>query len=191
MKKMVPVGISARHVHLSQNDLETLFGKGYELTWFKDLSQPGQFAAEEKVNMVSEAGKELKNIRILGPVRKSTQVEISRSDAIRMRIDAPVRFSGDIAGSGKATLIGPNGEVKLLEGVIVADRHVHMSTEDAKEYGVKDMDKVSLLATTNKGGIFHNVTCRVSDSYALDCHIDTDDASAFGLNNGDMIELIK
>lgn len=191
MKKQVPVGISARHAHLSQNDLEVLFGKGHELTWFKDLSQPGQFAAEEKITVISEAGKEIKNVRILGPVRPATQVEISRSDAIRNKFYAPVRFSGDIKDSGKATIVGPKGQVELSEGVIVADRHIHMSVQDGIDFGCKDMDKVSLLVEGEKGGIFHNVTCRVGAKYALDCHLDTDDAAAFGLSNGDLLTLIK
>lgn len=191
MKTQVPVGISARHVHLSQEHLEFLFGEGYELTFFKELSQPGQFAAEEKVTIRSEAGKEIVGVRILGPVRKESQIEISRSDAIKNKFTAPVRSSGHIAGSGAATIVGPNGEIKISEGVIVADRHIHFSSEEGKEYGVKDKDVVKVKVDGLKGGIMDNVLCRVGDAYKLDFHIDVDDANAFDLKQGDIVEVIK
>lgn len=189
--KKIPVGISGRHAHLSQEHVEILFGKTYTLTPMKDLSQPGQYAAEEKIDIVSPQGKLLAGVRILGPVRPSSQVEISRSDAIRFKFEAPVRSSGDTKGSGAATLIGPNGQVHIKEGVIVADRHIHFSEEDAKQYGVKDGDVVSLKVDGIKAGILDKVLCRVSPAYSLDCHLDTDDGCAFMLNNGDGAELVK
>ncbi|MDY0210304.1 MAG: phosphate propanoyltransferase [Acholeplasma sp.] len=189
--KNIPIGVSGRHLHLTQEHLETLFGKGYELTPFKDLSQPGQYAANEKVDVYSPAGKLLAGVRILGPVRPASQVEISRSDAIRGKFVAPVRSSGDVKGSGACKLVGPAGEVELSEGVIVADRHIHFSLEDAKQFDVKDGEVVSIKIDGKKGGILDNVLCRVSSKYALDCHLDTDDGAAFELSNGDLCELVK
>jgi len=189
--KKIPVGISGRHLHVTREDLETLFGKGYELTPMKELSQPGQYAAEEKVDIISPAGRELKGVRILGPVRPASQVEISKSDAIRGKFVAPVRSSGDVKGSGPATLVGPNGTVELSEGVIIADRHIHFSLEEAKEYGVENGQKVSIKVSGEKPGILENVLCRVSAKYALDCHLDTDDGAAFMLSTGDQVELVK
>ena len=187
----IPVGISGRHAHLSQEHLEILFGKGFEFTVLKDLSQPGQFATNEKIDLVSEDGREIKGIRILGPIRKETQVELSHSDARRAKIDAPVRSSGDIAGSAGAKIIGPKGEVTIKEGVIVADRHIHFSPADAEKFGVKDREVVSVKVSGIKAGILDNVLCRVHENFRLDCHLDTDDGSAFLLNNGDFVELVK
>ncbi|MFA6801578.1 MAG: phosphate propanoyltransferase [Acholeplasmataceae bacterium] len=189
--KKIPVGISGRHLHVTREDLETLFGKGYELTPMKMLSQPGQYAAEEKVDIISPAGREIKGVRILGPVRPASQVEISKSDAIRGKFVAPVRSSGDVKGSGAATLVGPNGKVELKEGVIIADRHIHFSLDEAKVYGVENGQKVSIKVSGEKPGIMDNVLCRVSAKYALDCHLDTDDGSAFMLSTGDQVELVK
>lgn len=187
----VPVGVSARHCHLSKDDLETLFGKGYELKHFKDLSQPGQYACEEKITVVSEAGREIAGVRILGPTRPQSQIEISRSDAIRGKFTAPVRSSGDLAKSGPCTIKGPKGEVKLSEGIIVADRHIHMHTTDGEKFGVKDREIVSVKIEGKKGGVMDNVLIRVHENFALDFHIDTDDACAFELSNGSEIEIIK
>lgn len=189
--KKIPLGISGRHVHVTQAHLETLFGKGYELTEFKPLSQPGQYAANEKVDVVSPKGNVIKGVRILGPVRPASQVEISRSDALRGGFIAPVRSSGDVKGSGPCTLVGPEGSVELEEGVIIADRHIHFSLEDAEAFGVSNGDIVSILVEGEKPGLLGNVLCRVSKSYALDCHLDTDDGSAFMLNTGDFAILVK
>jgi putative phosphotransacetylase len=189
--KKIPLGISGRHVHVTQAHLETLFGKGYELTEFKPLSQPGQYAANEKVDVVSPKGNVIKGVRILGPVRPASQVEISRSDALRGGFIAPVRSSGDVKGSGPCTLVGPEGSVELEEGVIIADRHIHFSLEDAEAFGVSNGDIVSILVEGEKPGLLGNVLCRVSKSYALDCHLDTDDGSAFMLNTGDLATLVK
>lgn len=189
--KKIPLGISGRHVHVTQAHLETLFGKEYRLTEFKPLSQPGQYAANEKVDVVSPKGNTIKGVRILGPVRPASQVEISRSDALRGGFIAPVRSSGDVKGSGPCTLVGPNGSVELEEGVIIADRHIHFSLEDAESFGVSNGDIVSILVDGEKPGLLGNVLCRVSKSYALDCHLDTDDGSAFMLNTGDLATLVK
>ena len=189
--KKIPLGISGRHVHVTQAHLETLFGKGYELTEFKPLSQPGQYAANEKVDVVSPKGNVIKGVRILGPVRPASQVEISRSDALRGGFIAPVRSSGDVKGSGPCTLVGPEGSVELEEGVIIADRHIHFSLEDAEAFGVSNGDIVSILVEGEKPGLLGNVLCRVSKSYAIDCHLDTDDGSAFMLNTGDLATLVK
>jgi len=189
--KKIPVGISGRHLHLTQEHLEILFGQGYHLTIMKDLTQPGQYAAEEKVDVMSPAGKLLAGVRILGPVRPASQVEISKSDAIRFKFDAPVRSSGDVKGSGAATLIGPKGQVEIKEGVIIADRHIHFSVEEGKEFGVVDKQVVSIRVGGIKAGILDNVLCRVHPQFRLDCHLDTDDGSAFMLNTGDLVELVK
>lgn len=189
--RKIPVGISGRHLHLSQEHLEILFGKGYQLTKLKDLSQPGQYACEEKVDVYSPAGKLQAGVRILGPVRSQTQVEISRSDAIRGKFVAPVRSSGSVKGSGAARLVGPKGEVEITEGVIIADRHIHFSVEEAKEFGVQDREVVSIYVEGEKSGILDNVLCRVSPKFLLDCHLDTDDGAAFGLSNGDQVTLVK
>lgn len=189
--KKIPVGISGRHAHVTQAHLDILFGKDYELTIFKALSQPGQFAAHEKIDIISPKGLVLKQVRILGPTRKASQVEVSKSDSIRQGFDAPVRSSGDVKGSGKATLVGPNGSVEIEEGVIIADRHIHFSLEDAKAFDVKNGDIVSIKVGGEKPSILGQVLCRVHQSFALDCHLDTDDGAACLLNTGDEVELIK
>ena len=178
MKKEVLVEISARHVHVSEEHLEILFGKGYKLTPKKDLSQPGQYACEERVTVVGPK-KELAGVSILGPCRKATQIEISLTDARSIGVQAPIRESGDIAGSGACKLIGPAGEVELTEGVIAAKRHIHMTTADAEKYGITDSQIVSVkIPTADRTLIFGDVVARVSDSYALAMHLDTDEANA-------------
>lgn len=178
MAKEVLVEISARHVHVSQEHLEILFGKGYKLTPKKDLSQPGQYACEERVTVVGPK-RELAGVSILGPCRKATQIEISLTDARSIGVKAPIRESGDIAGSGACKLIGPAGEVELTEGVIAAKRHIHMTTADAEKYGITDSQIVSVkVPTEGRTLIFGDVVARVSDSYALAMHIDTDEANA-------------
>ena len=178
MKKEVLVEISARHVHVSEEHLEILFGKGYKLTPKKDLSQPGQYACEERVTVVGPK-KELAGVSILGPCRKATQVEISLTDARAIGVKAPIRESGDVKDSGACKLIGPAGEVDLTEGVIVAKRHIHMTTADAEKYGITDSQIVSVkIPTEGRALIFGVVVARVSDSYALAMHLDTDEANA-------------
>ncbi len=180
MSKEFIVETSARHVHVTQEHLEILFGKGYELTKKKDLSQPGQFACEERVTVVGPK-KELAGVSILGPVRPATQVELSATDARSIGIVAPVRESGDIAGSGACKLIGPAGEVEISEGVIVAKRHIHLTPADAQELGVTDKQVVWVkLETPERSAILGDVVCRVSDKYARAMHIDTDESNAIG-----------
>ncbi len=171
---------SARHIHLSQEHLDILFGAGHQLTHKKDLSQPGQFACEERVTVVGPK-KELKNVSILGPVRKSTQVELSLTDARSIGIVAPVRESGDVASSAGCKLVGPAGEVELTEGVIAAKRHIHITPEDAQSFGVADKEIVKVKVDTNgRSLVFDDVVVRVSASYATAMHIDTDESNACG-----------
>lgn len=174
------VETSARHVHVTEETLEILFGKGHTLTKKKDLSQPGQYACEERVEVVGPK-KSLANVSILGPCRKADQVELSATDARSIGIAAPIRESGDTAGSGACKLVGPCGEVELKEGVIVAKRHIHLTKADAEELGVKDKDVVWVkVDTPERKAILGDVVCRVSDSYARAMHIDTDEANAIG-----------
>ena len=179
MGKEFIVETSALHVHVTQETLEVLFGAGYQLTKKKDLSQPGQFASNERVTIVG-GKKEMPNVSILGPCRTINQVEISATDARSIGIDAPVRESGDIAGSGACKLIGPAGEVELKEGVIVAKRHIHMTPADAKELGVENgqIVKVQIKNENGRNLIFDDTVVRVSEKYALAMHIDTDEANA-------------
>ena len=194
MEKMVPVGISAHHIHLSKEHFEILFPGQADLTHFKDLSQPGQYAAVEKLDVVSldPKGKVISGVRILGPLRPESQVELLRSECTKCKINGPVRSSGDTKGSGAVKLVNPlNGaEVILNEGVIVADRHIHLSLEDAEAFGIVDRQVVSVKVLGRKGGIMAEVLCRVSPKFALDFHIDVDDAAAFDLKQGDLVEVI-
>ena len=190
MSKPVLVEISARHIHVSQKDLETLFGKGHTLTKKKDLSQPGQFACEERVDIVGPK-RELKGVTILGPVRPATQVELSMTDARSIGIAAPIRESGDIENSGACKIVGPCGEVELTEGVIVAKRHIHMTPEDADKYGVVDKQIITVeIPTDGRKLIFGEVVARVSESFALAMHLDTDEANAAGVAGQCMGEIL-
>ena len=178
------IEISARHVHLSCEDLKTLFGEGYCLNNRKDLSQPGQFASMERVDVVGPK-KTLKGVTVIGPVRSATQIELSMTDARSLGIDAPVRESGDIKGSAGCRLVGPKGEVELKEGVIVAKRHVHMTPQDAAEFGLKDGDIISVRVDSEvRPLIFGNVVVRVRENFSLAMHIDTDEANAAGIVPG-------
>ena len=177
MSKFI-VETSARHVHVSQADLEVLFGAGYELTKKKDLSQPGQYAATERVDVVGPKG-EIKGVSILGPVRPATQVELALTDARKIGLPAAIRESGDIDGTAGCKLVGPNGEVEIEIGVIAAKRHIHMTPEDAAECGVQDKDVVSVkIETAERSLVFGDVVCRVSPKFALAMHIDTDESNA-------------
>ena len=192
MEKIL-VETSARHVHVTKEDLEALFGAGHELTVKSWLSQPGQFASEEQVDVVGPKNT-LKRVRILGPVRPATQVELSLTDARSIGVTAPVRESGDIAGSGACKLVGPAGEVEVAEGVIAAKRHIHMTPADAEVFGVKDKDIVSVKVIPPVEGralIFGDVVVRVSEKFSLAMHIDTDESNAACAVNGTMGELIK
>ena len=185
------VETSARHVHVTQEHLEILFGKDYVLTKKKDLSQPGQYACEERVTVVGPK-KELKGVSILGPCRKDTQVELSLTDARSIGVAAPVRESGDIAGSGPCKLVGPCGEVELTEGVIAAKRHIHATTKDAQDLGVSNGQIVCVkLDTDGRSLVFGDVVVRVSDSYALAMHIDTDESNAAACPRDAEGEIVK
>lgn len=191
MSKEFIVETSARHVHVTKEALATLFGEGHSLTKKKDLSQPGQFACEERVT-VAGPKKELKNVSILGPERPANQVELSATDARSIGIDAPVRESGDVAGSGACKLIGPCGEVELSEGVIVAKRHIHLTPADAEELGVKDKDVVWVkVETPERKAVLGDVVCRVSEKFSRAMHIDTDEANAVGSIPGLKGEIVK
>ena len=182
---------SARHVHVTQEALEVLFGAGHELTKKKDLSQPGQFACEERVTIVGPK-KELANVSILGPVRSANQIELSATDARSIGIAAPIRESGDIAGSGACKVIGPCGEIEISEGVIVAKRHIHLTPADAEELGVKDKDVVWVkLDTDGRSAVLGDVVCRVSEKFARAMHIDTDESNAVSAPRDLEGEIIK
>ncbi len=191
MTKTILVETSARHVHLSQKDVETLFGEGYTLTKKKDLSQPGQYACEERVTIVGEKN-QIKNVIVLGPARQQTQVELSLTDARSAGIKALIRESGDLEGTFGCTILGPKGEVSIKEGVIAAKRHIHMTCADAKEFDVQDKDVVSLkIDTDDRSLVFGDVVVRVSDKFALACHLDTDEANAAGIAGSTQGTLIK
>jgi putative phosphotransacetylase len=190
MKKLLPIALSNRHAHLSQNDVELLFGKGYELTVMKDLSQPGQFACKEKVDLVGPKNT-IKGVRVLGPARKESQVEVSLADGFTLGLAVPVRDSGDLEGSPGVKLVGPVGEVVMEKGVIAAARHIHMSLEDAKDFGVEDKQIVKVKTSGQRGLVFENVLVRAHKSYALEMHVDLEEGNAAGVCNCDLVELIK
>lgn len=185
----VPVGISNRHIHLTQEHIEVLFGAGHELTRTKDLSQPGQFACEEVVTLVGPKGS-MPGVRVLGPARKATQIELAATDTFKLGVKPPVRDSGALEGTPGVEIVGPNGKVQLDDGVIIAARHIHMTTEDAQKYNLKDGDHVKVSIPGPRAGIFERVLIRVNDNYALDMHVDTDEGNAFGIKNGDLVEVI-
>ena len=187
----VPVGVSNRHIHLSTADLETLFGAGYELTPIKDLSQPGQFACKETLTIVGPSLRPIENVRVLGPVRKASQVEISRTDSFTLKVKPPVRESGDIAGSAPVTIIGPKGVVTLKEGCIIANRHIHMSIDEGAAFGLTDGQYVDVEVNGERRTKFYDVQVRVHKDFRLEMHIDTDDANAAGIGNGARVKIVK
>ena len=187
---MVPIGVSARHVHLTQEHVEALFGEGYQLTRKKEL-MGGQYASNELVTIVGLKLRAIENVRILGPVRSKSQVEISATDAIRLGVKAPIRESGNVAGSAAIAVVGPKGAIYLDEGCIIAKRHIHMSPKDAMAAGVHDGDTVSVKADNERGTVFNHVQIRVDDSFTLDMHIDTDEANAAKIVTGDTVRIIK
>lgn len=191
MKNNIIIETSARHVHVSEADLETLFGKGYKLTPKKNLSQPGQYACTEKVTIVGPK-KEMPGVSILGPTRKETQVEISLTDARSIGIAAPIRESGDLEGSAGCKIVGPCGEVVIEKGVIAAKRHIHLSEEEAKENDVVDKEIVKVeINTADRSLIFGDVVVRVNKNYRNAMHIDTDESNAAHLTGGEMGTIIK
>ena len=187
---LVPIGVSARHIHLTQEHVEVLFGKGYQLTKKKEL-MGGQFASNETVTIVGLKLRAIENVRVLGPVRKQTQVEISATDAIKLGVKAPIRESGKIAGSAPIAVVGPKGALYLDEGCIIAMRRIHMSPRDAMAAGVHDGDIVSVKADNERGTIFNHVKIRVDDSFTLEMHIDTDEANAAKIATGDTVRIIS
>ncbi|NYE58476.1 phosphate propanoyltransferase [Carboxydothermus ferrireducens] len=188
-KRKIPLGISNHHVHISETDFKVLFGKEAKMTKLRDLSQPGQFVSEQMVTLVGPKGV-IEKVRILGPFRKRTQVEISVSDCFKLGIQAPIRDSGDLAGSASITLVGTVGSITLPEGCIIAARHIHMSPEDANYFGVIDGERVNVRGIGNRGVVFLDVLVRVSPNYILEMHLDVDEANAAALKNGDLMEII-
>lgn len=179
-ENVIPIGISARHVHLTREHVEVLFGKGYQLNKKKEL-MGGQYAAQECVTIVGTKLRAIENVRILGPERKASQVEVSQTDAIRLGIKAPIRESGNIKGSAPIAIVGPMGAVYLEEGCIIAKRHIHMSPEDANKFGVVDGQIVKIKIDNGRGGIFEDVQIRVDKTFTLEMHIDTDEANGLGV----------
>lgn len=185
----VKIGVSQRHIHLSREDLDILFGEGYELTPKKVL-MGREFASNEVVTLVGPSLKAIENVRVLGPVRKNTQVEISRTDTFVLKVSPPVRPSGEIKGSEKIVVVGPKGSVYLKEGVIIANRHIHLTPEFAESLNLKDNDYVDVVIDGVKPTKFYDVQIRVRDDFNVEMHIDTDDANSSGLKNGDVVHII-
>lgn len=186
----VKIGVSARHVHLSRAHLDILFGKGYELTKKKEL-MGGQYAAEECITLVGNKLNTIEKVRILGPLRGESQVELSKTEAVKLGVKAPIRESGNIKDSAPITIVGPKGAVFLKEGCIIAKRHIHMSEEDSKKYGFKDNDVVDVQINSERGGVLSNVQVRVHKTYTLEMHIDTDEANALGIECGCMLPIVR
>ena len=187
----VKIGVSQRHIHLSREHLDILFGKGYELTKKKTL-MGREYAAEECVTLVGPSLKAIEKVRVLGPVRKDTQIEISRTDTFILKVSPPVRPSGEIKGSERMVIVGPKGSVYLNEGVIIANRHIHLTPQYAEQHGIKDGDWVDVVCHgKEKTTKFYDVQIRVRDDFNVEMHIDTDDANSASLRNGDMVTIIK
>lgn len=187
---LVPIGVSARHIHLTQEHVEALFGEGYQLTKKKEL-MGGQFASNEQVTVVGLKLRAIENVRILGPVRSKSQVEISATDAIKLGVKAPIRESGNIKGSAPIAIVGPKGVIYLEEGCIIAKRHIHMAPKDAMAAGVTDGQTVSVKADNERGTVFNHVQIRVDDSFTLEMHIDTDEANAAKIATGQTVTIMK
>ena len=186
----IPVGVSNRHLHLSQADQDVLFGAGYQMTPIKDLSQPGQIACKEMVTICGPKGA-IEKVRVLGPVRNKTQVEILTGDGFKLGVSAPARQSGDLEGTPGITIVGPKGSVQIKEGLIVAQRHIHMTMEDAAAYGVHDGQIVDIEIEGPRGGTYANVIVRANNTSALECHLDTEEANAMSINSSTKIKIKK
>ena len=186
-----PVGVSNRHIHLSREDVETLYGRGYELTPMKDLSQPGQYACKETLTLIGPSLRPIENVRVLGPVRGKSQVEISATDSFTLKVKPPVRESGKTQGSAPIIIVGPKGVVELKEGCIIANRHIHMSPSDASRFGVKDCDYVTVDVEGKRRTRWFDVQVRVHKDFRLEMHVDTDDANAVGIGNGAKVKIVK
>lgn len=190
LTNVIPIAVSNRHVHLSPPALERLFGKGYQLQKGKDLSQPGQFAANERLTLIGPKGK-ISNVRVLGPARGDTQVEVSMFDGYTLGVSPPLRDSGEIEDTPSIILQGPKGRLKLEHGLICAARHIHMHPNDVATYGVKDGDRVQVKVEGKRGIVFDNVLVRVSSKYRLEMHIDLDEANAAAIKNGQLGAIIR
>lgn len=186
----IKVGISNRHVHLKQVDLEALFGQGFNLEKKQDLVQKGEFASTSMVTIKGPKG-QINNVRVLGPIRSYSQVEVSRTDTYILGLNPPVRNSGELVGSSPITIVGPNGQVDLKEGCIIANRHIHLTKEDRLNLGLVNIDKVKIKINNEKGGILDNVYLKESEKFRLECHLDTDDGNANLLKTGDLVEIVK
>ncbi len=186
----IPVGISNRHIHLSRKDVDILFGEGYELTKLKDLSQRGQYSCKETITICGPKGA-LEKIRVLGPIRSKTQVEVSLGDCRKAGVSPCVKLSGDLKETPGVTLIGPKGSVQLEEGVIVAQRHIHMTSKQAIHFGVNDGDLVEVKVDGLRGGILSNVSIRTNDSFTLECHLDVEEANSMGIIPNSKIKIVK
>lgn len=184
----IPLGISNRHIHLSQQDLDLLFGKNYELTNIKNLGQPGQFACKETVTVCGPKGA-IEKMRVLGPVRKQSQIEILLGDNYKLGLKAVPGMSGELKGTPGATIVGPGGSVQLQEGVIVAQRHIHMTLDDANRFGVHDGQVVNIACDGTRPGVLHGVIIRANNNSALECHLDTEEANGLGLNENACVQI--
>ena len=187
----IPVGISNRHIHLTEAHVEALFGKGYKLTPIKELSQPGQYACKETLTIVGPSMRPIENVRVLGPTRPKSQVEISMTDSYVLKVKPPVRESGKLEGSSPIRIIGPKGVVELNEGCIIANRHIHMSPSDAVRFNVKDGDFVIVDVAGTRRTRWYDVQVRVHPDFRLEMHVDTDDANATGIGNGCKVQIVK
>ncbi len=187
----IPIGISNRHIHLSEQDVERLFGKGYKLQPLKDLSQPGQYACKETLTIIGPSLRPIEKVRVLGPARKLTQVEISKTDSFTLKVKPPVRPSGETAGCPALTIAGPCGVITVPECCIIANRHIHMSPDDAARFGVKDGDYVTIDAFGERKTRWYDVQVRVHKDFRLEMHVDTDDANAVGLKNGSLVKIAE
>lgn len=186
----IKVGVSQRHIHLSREHLDILFGKGYELT-VKKVLMGREYASEECVTLVGPSLKSIEKVRVLGPVRAKTQVEISKTDTFILKVSPPVRPSGKVEGSERLVIVGPKGSVYLNEGVIIANRHIHLNPEYANAHGIKDNDYVDVMIEGIKPTKFYDVQVRVRDDFNTEMHIDTDDANSAGIKNGSIVKIIK
>ena len=190
-QQQIPVGVSARHAHVTQEHLEILYGVGHQLTVYAPLYQPGAFAANETVTIVGKRMRAIEAVRILGPVRDYSQVEVAQTEAIRLGLNPPIRDSGDLAGAEPITFIGPAGSLYLEEGAICATRHIHMTPQDAVSLGIGEEDLLKVHFRGERALTFENVRPKISEGYVLQMHLDTDDANAAGLKGGEPVEIVR
>ena len=190
-QQQIPVGVSARHAHVTQEHLEILYGAGHQLTVYAPLYQPGAFAANETVTIVGKRMRAIEAVRILGPVRDYSQVEVAQTEAIRLGLNPPIRDSGDLVGAEPITLIGPAGSVYLEEGAICATRHIHMTPKDAESLGIREDELLKVHFRGERALTLENVRPKISEGYVLQMHLDTDDSNAAGLKGGEPVEIVR